>query len=1352
LDDMTDKAPVRGTSQTTMRDVRCKDCAREIARGMGEEGVDRFEYSESWGEKVVNRGGTRSDRCPRHRMLHKQAIQGIAVAYIDLQTIGEVSDRQNPGGPLGGLGELPDLHSVALNEVDLAPYQFGMSDADILEILQLLSEKQVLILRAGTGTGKSTFVPFRLMNPPKGAALRLVENGPIVVTEPRVQATIGVARFVGEKLVRGCNWMECSQHGPFEQDHPPLLSPDCVISECSRHIGSGFPVGYQVKGNKNHDDSCQLIYATDGTVLNWLREGRLARVGAVIIDEAHERNVNIDLILGLIRRTIERYPHLRVIVTSATFDVDFYVDFFGGAEKVAWKDVPSVKMFGYGEPLFAGESIADMDQWLRRHWPERMGPVLDDGYQEDLWATTRILHGLRLEREIDPANWRTEMPDVVARFVCKLVDTLDREGVYGDVLAFLATEKTIIPVVEAIRTKMSSERADVYALLATIDTKQKEAALAARPRGARRKIVVSTNLAETSLTVSGVRFVVDSGLICQEEWDPAIANRSLPTKPHSQAGIRQRWGRVGRDCPGWAFPLYSRAQFDTLPRDTAPASARNNLEQLVVKAAAAGIDDLEGFPWPAAHVPSNASLDDNAQRAMENFTREIARSRATVGASGLLDSEGHLTAYGKELERFSGVRSAAFAIAVMYADQLACLPEVVTALVLLEDKSLVGEPKSGRHYLLPEKRSWPAEWRVQAAGRHAALYVGCRDDLDLVLRICCAWERVDTTKPWQRSDARREWAAGWWLDHEVLLAAAETRREILEMLSAKMKQEVTRPVEPKLVFRARAVISRSLQSFEYQMQSTGEYVLSLDTSLPAASVSRGSTLTVRPKRIIALRRTNFRGKNYLESIVEVYPWATEGSPSPMQLLQRCASECSPRSLSPHDIDQLPLFMQAWPVGSRYYGTLQNVHGDQRLTSTAASRAPFSYTVDLEKRDAAEEKLGEAETEDTAEEVVGTDWPTGNQHPKEDQTIVDRFALVDPSDPELGIETNDDDDTRALVELPDVAVELVEWAQEASSVMVERPLVVSDPETVSKGLSWIVCTGYDLSSEGEIRLRIDRDWLAPDMIGDPSVHADLLVGREIGVIVGPILSDGRGQFRSFFREDGRGRFLLTHDSAQKRRQNDTPIALDPSDRMMLSGLVEGSEIRAMVVPGPAGTRSISLLSTLSAHLDKAEKQQLPAPGDTSGKRLPFWPGVLLEAPSGESWGRVELLHNAKDLGILHTFGLSPKVRGIDEVVPTVGASVLVQLRIIPANLSGPRELFDEMVQKFPGFVWLKQQFDEGGRPTGSLLMSKRKLTQGLRQALVVGSRQQGWERRVWDFYLQSHLRRVNMVLPCADPSM
>ena len=515
-------------------------------------------------------------------MAHGKAIQGIAVAYIDFVTVGEVADRANPTGPLGGLGPLPDKHEIIPNtSYDLQEVKVGMTDAHIVEMVRLLRMKQVLILKAGTGTGKSTFVPYRLMDPPpeslvdvpSGAPFaKLTELGPIIVTEPRIQAAIGVARFVGG-----------------------------VMSGVGG-VGPGCPVGYQVSGDRNHDEACEITYVTDGTMINWLRDGRLSRIGTVIVDEAHERSTNIDFIMGYLRRELPRYPHLRVIVTSATFNTDFYQEYFGGPDVANVMEVPAEKSFGYGMPLFpkldvvaddepdvalrwsddslplTAETPRNIRSFIATHWPERYGPPFDPsdvkdkaaiGECEDVWATTEKLIDLRYRRKVPLKQWKEEMPAEFTKFVIDLAEGLDRAEIFGDILGFLPTTRTIEPACEEIERLLGSRyRGHVLPLRSGLPKDQQDRALAKRRRGDPRKIVISTNLAETSLTVEGVRFVVDTGIIAQSEWDAELANGRVSVKAHSQAGIKQRVGSCRAEA--------TRVGVPSLHKGTVPGFGRRD--------------------------------------------------------------------------------------------------------------------------------------------------------------------------------------------------------------------------------------------------------------------------------------------------------------------------------------------------------------------------------------------------------------------------------------------------------------------------------------------------------------------------------------------------------------------------------------------------------------------------------------------------------------------------------------------------------------------------------------------------------------------------------------------------------
>jgi hypothetical protein len=807
---VTETPASRGRSHSLMRQATCKDCLREErAEQLGvavddlpEDFETEFVYNERAAEVKLERGQTRSDRCKRHRARHRINIQGMAVPYIELQTIGEALDahgENGPTGPFGGLGPMPEAHKIAENtEYDLSKANVGMTDEDILTMLEMLKDdqKRVLVAKAGTGTGKSTFMPYRLLDPPDGAVFNLAALGPIIVTEPRVQATTGVAWYVG------------------------------TILSGAGGVGPGYPVGFQVSGNKAHDDSCQLIYVTDGTMINWLREGRLSTIGTVIVDEAHERSTNIDFIMGYLKKAVERYPHLRVIITSATFDEHFYQDYFGGPDKASIRIVEAAKSIGYGFPLFPElDAAAPNGADLSSPWKLAVGPDLplrdvpdpddnvfitthfqplapplgkDDvaetwpdpktgvGWPEDLHDTTRKLASLRFqpgkysvpERSVEAwrSEWSKQAPEVLGKFIVDLVNGLDEAKIYGDVLGFLPTTRTIEDAVSIIEAGLGirgdhgedDDVAKVYPLISSLPTDIKEKALVAQVKGDQRKIVISTNLAETSLTVEGVRFVVDSGLIAQDEWNPQTAQGGVQTNLHSQAGIRQRWGRVGRKAPGWAFPLYTKEQFLSLAPDTAPGSTRSNLENLVMTAKLGGIDDVVNFDWPAKFWPSRWPQTDNldpsdegiagtayesAARSRRIFLDELERADVALRSSGATDEFGDPTAFGKDLSRAPGLGSEASKIALMHADRLACVPEVATILKLLDNTNMV------RHNgLLLSAPEWPAEWQLEAAERHMALASGCRDDAELVLQVMAVWERSDPsgTPPWEPSEARKE--------------------------------------------------------------------------------------------------------------------------------------------------------------------------------------------------------------------------------------------------------------------------------------------------------------------------------------------------------------------------------------------------------------------------------------------------------------------------------------------------------------------------------------------------------------------------------------------------------------------
>lgn len=1407
----------RGHSAPSMRQAECKDCAREVRNGQEPSGEQFFKYPQSWADGQRDRGGSATDRCSYHRAKHQKNIAGMAIAYIDLETVGEVLDRGNPAGPLGGLGPMPEAHGFGANEpVDLGTFGFGMDESHIQRILENLADpaKRVLVVKAGTGTGKSTYMPYRLLDPPEGS-FRLADLGPIIVTEPRVQATVGVAEYVGG-----------------------------VLSGAGG-VGPGFPVGFQVKGNRQHDSACQLIYVTDGTMINWMREGRLSQIGTVIVDEAHERSTNIDFILGYLKRELPRYPHLRVIVTSATFNAEFYRQYYQEHSTAEVIEVEAQKTIGYGWPLFPeldvmapGEAklkdrweellpqlqlrdTPDEEKLIADAWPKDAPALKADetrtasevGWVEDLHETTRKLIPLRFQAPFEPRDWKAKMPEVLGRYVVQLANGLDQTDIYGDILGFLPTSKNIDAACEIIRAGVG-DRADVYALLSSLPAEDKRAALAPRCKGDKRKIVVSTNLAETSLTVEGVRFVVDSGLIAQSEWDPGTAQGGIKTKAHSQAGIRQRWGRVGRKSPGWVFPLYTKDQLIKLSEDTDPGSTRDNLEQLVMTAKLGGIDDVVDFPWPAAFLPEPpVELDQTALDARDKFCEELVRANEALGRSGAVDDVGHPTSFGKELSRFAALGSAACAVAIMYADRLGSVPEVATALGLLHETYLVGN-----NSLLLDRPDWPEEWKLEASQRHQALADVCEDDVELVLQICAAWERADPSQPpWEPSPARARWAARWWVNDDLLRKAAEDRREILAALSPKMKEEVKRFIEPALIRRTRGAISRALVNLEYR-RTDGPLFAPVDRNelegVPDPAVDHPTI----PDRIIPLARRTWGQGNptQLANLMKFEPWALEGldedlaltgPEDAMRLLVLSADHARPDLAK----DLLGSLIESWPIGARVKvtadGSPLQITKVREVIEPAA--APLITALGLDGDvDDPETDDDDASELDAAPEL-DTQWPTG-QEPLPD-TEWDRARELLDSRVVEAHEASCGECGPCLAGEPgacknpvkatgDTVNVLARWAQRATAgVDVSKPLIRFDGDGDAK--SWWEVTGYEFAANGEPVVTLSPDWRADGHDLGPAEHPDLVAGDSVELVVGPELKSRRDRVRVLYRADKRGRFVLREAHVMPNKQDELgqiAISLLRRRHGLLAGLVEGASLVGSVLPRPEpNCATVTLLELLNQHLERAYPGRPPTveiPTETGSRKARLYPVTVTSGPNKAGFVDAELLAVDSATGLRHLASIGSR-KGEDP--PELGATVGIKLsaekidlalremdlrpiRVLIDGLSSlsivaAEPLADELEQ--PGDadsgVDAEDADDEGtgdddgadGVESGTavdsdleiggydtVLRSKGPLRRSVALALAELSEDRTWHSKVWAFWARSRHRGVAFGSPPALTSV
>jgi HrpA-like RNA helicase len=789
-----------------------------------------FEYSEGWARSVLERGGSRSDRCPRHRAEHNRKRQASAVPYIDVDVIGRVAEPSRPAGPLGGLGPLPVEHVRARVVSDLDRFEFGLTDGHVLELLKALTDtdKQVAVVIARTGSGKSTFLPYRLLVPPDGAPLRLADIGPIVVTEPRTAAAVENAHFVAEQLHQS-------------------------------RVGAGHDIGYRTNAKQAYDASCRLLYVTDGSLVNWLADGRLHRYSTVIVDEAHERSIQIDATLMFLRQQLPQHPHLRVLVVSATINAGTFVEFFGGPDRVHVLDISDddAEVWGYGEPLWPGRE-PNLAAW-REHGP--------DG--EPLRELTLALAGLRTRATELPTGtgyttWRRQMPREVVRQALAIIDA----GVEGDILAFLPGRREIHWTVEQLQASLRQrDRSDVvvWPLMRSVPPSQQQLARRPDPRG-RRRVLIASNIAETSLTIIGLRFVIDSGLINQTEWDLSAARQRVAATGHSQDGLRQRWGRVGRRTPGWVFPLYTKEQFDTLPRHTPPESARANLEDTVLIAKRAGLGNLTKIAWPATfHTLPDTGVRDAVADAGGGGSRsdtdaaalqaELQRAEAALRDKQALDQHGELTFYGEELSYFAGGAEEAAALAL--ADQLACSLEVAVALALLNGRRLTG----GAQGLLPIDPRWSALHRHRASLAHAATLQGCTDDLEVALKVFAGWSSAPD---------RASWAQRHWVNHQRLTQAAKAAEQLLLALTPGRKKAVTLTARPELAPRVRRTLAASLGELRFRRSPTGDGWYSTVDATDLSITWLLDPLARLPDdtgELLAFRRGDYSGARQLGNLV-----------------------------------------------------------------------------------------------------------------------------------------------------------------------------------------------------------------------------------------------------------------------------------------------------------------------------------------------------------------------------------------------------------------------------------------------------------------------------------------------------
>jgi ATP-dependent helicase HrpA len=406
------------------------------------------------------------------------------------------------------------------------------------EAIAALVEKHPITIVCGeTGSGKTTQIPKICLALGRGAA------GLIGCTQPRRIA----ARSLSQRL-----------------SHELAGTP------------KGF-VGHKIRFQDETRPDTIVKVMTDGVLLAETHSDRELRAyDTIIVDEAHERSLNIDFLLGYVKRLVTIRPELKVIVTSATIDTERFSKFFDGA--------PVIEVSGRTYPVEV------------RYRPEFF----------------------EVEDEDDEP---VDMNEAIA----KAVDELARERREGDILVFLPGEREIREAAEALR-KHHPKNTEILPLFSRLSAEEQDRVF---ERGPHRRIVLATNVAETSLTVPGVHFVIDTGLARVRRYSPRQKIDQLRIEPISQAAARQRAGRCGRVASGIAIRLYDEKEFLERPEFTTPEILRTSLASVILRMAALELGPIAEFPF--IEPPTPRQIEDGYRQLFELGAIDDARTLTPLG-------------------------------------------------------------------------------------------------------------------------------------------------------------------------------------------------------------------------------------------------------------------------------------------------------------------------------------------------------------------------------------------------------------------------------------------------------------------------------------------------------------------------------------------------------------------------------------------------------------------------------------------------------------------------------------------------------------------------------------------------
>lgn len=497
-------------------------------------------------------------------------------------------------------------------------------------IVELIRKHQVVVIAGETGSGKTTQLPKLCLAAGRGAA------GMIGCTQPRRIAARAVARRVAEEL----------------------------------RVPLGGVVGYQVRFNDNVGADTAIKFMTDGILLAEIQSDRwLSAYDTIIVDEAHERTLNIDFLLGYLKQLLRKRRDLKVIVTSATIDTARFSQHFG--------DAPVVDVEGRGYPVEV------------RYRP--------------------------LEGEGEEQGGRSVLDGIVAACDEIMSDRSGGTGAMGDTLIFLPGEREIRDAHQALE-KRKYRHTEVLPLYARLSVRDQDRVF--NP-GSQRRIVLATNVAETSLTVPRIHYVVDPGVARIKRYSPRQKLDRLHIEPVSQASADQRKGRCGRIAPGTCYRIYSQADFESRAAYTDPEIRRAALAGVILRMLSLGLGSIEEFPF--LEPPDPRAIADGWQQLTE---------------LGAVDAHRKLNQTGRTMSRLPvDVKLARMLVS---AQAHGCLAEMLTI------ASFLG---------IQDPRERPSDQRAAADNAHAQ-FADAKSEFAGILKL---WDAYRETHEASTQSQLRKW-------------------------------------------------------------------------------------------------------------------------------------------------------------------------------------------------------------------------------------------------------------------------------------------------------------------------------------------------------------------------------------------------------------------------------------------------------------------------------------------------------------------------------------------------------------------------------------------------------------------